>query len=259
MSGGSIQRGVPARRHASPCNRGRGPYTAPVLRLVGFFGLVLLVLFVLRELPVVGALFRIPLLGFWGTAILVSAGLSWLAQRGLQMGGLRSRIRALGATDTPHNQGKLGSLLQQSGQNRRAIPPLENAVAGDPGIADWPYRLGCARLATGDAEGALEALRQAAAIDEEHAYGQVLLKQAEAETRAGRPDDALATLARVERNHGPSPEQAYRRGVALARAGRKPEARASYAEVGRLASQAAGFQKGDARTWAFKAFLARLG
>jgi len=202
-------------------------------------------------------LFRIPFLGFWGAAILVSAGLSWSATRAVRMRTIRSRTRELGATDTPHNQGKLGSLLQQNGSNRRAIGPLRNAVGGDPGVADWPYRLGCALLATGSPTEAVEALRQAASIDEEHKFGQVLLKQAEAEVRAGLVEEALATLVRFERNHGPSPEWAYRRGVALAKAGRKPEARESFSEVARLASQGAGFQKKSARGWVVKAFLAR--
>lgn len=228
-----------------------------MLRLVGFFGLTFVVLILLQKVPVVGLLFKIPFLGFWGAAILVSAGLSWAANRMVVQRSVRSRIQSLGATDTPHNQGKLGSLLQQSGHNRKALEPLANAVAGDPGVADWPYRLGSARLATGDAEGAIEAFDQATAIDEEHAYGQVLLKKAQAQTRLGRYDDALATLERFDRNHGPSPEWAYRRGVVLSRAGNKAEARASFAEVGRLASQAAGFQKGDARSWAFKALFAR--
>lgn len=229
-----------------------------MLRLAGFFGLTLLVLFVLRQIPGVRAVFGIPLVGFWGSAILVSAGLSWVANRAVARRGVRARIRSLGATDTPHNQGKLGSLLQQSGQNRKAIEPLRNAEAGDPGVADWPYRLGSALLATGQADEAAAALRRAATIDEEHAYGGVLLRLAEAETKAGRADEALDVLARFERNHGPSPEQAYRRGVALARAGRKGEARESFAEAQRLAANATGFQKGDARTWAFKALFARL-
>jgi tetratricopeptide (TPR) repeat protein len=172
---------------------------------------------------------------------------------------LRSRTAALGAVDTPHNQGKLGALLQQSGKNRRAIAPLEAAAAGDPGVAEWPYRLGLALLDTGAPARAAEQLAAAAAIDEEHGYGQVLLRLAEAERRAGRPDAALAALERFERNHGPSPEWAYRRGRALAAAGQKDEARASWAEAGRLASRAIGFQKRAARGWALRAFLARLG
>lgn len=229
-----------------------------MLRLVGFFALVFVVLQLLRHVPGVGALFRIPLLGFWGTAILVSAALSWIASRGLATRGLRARTARLGAVDTPHNQGKLGALLQQAGKNRRALEPLERAAAGDPGVAEWPYRLGLALLATGEPERAARSLADAAALDEEHAYGQVLLRLAEAERRAGRPDEALATLERFERNHGPSPEQAYRRGRALAALGRKAEARASWVEAGRLASRAAGFQKRAARGWALRAFLARL-
>jgi tetratricopeptide (TPR) repeat protein len=215
------------------------------------------VLLVLQNVPLVGALFKIPFLGFWGAAILVSVGLSWLANRAVQVRTIRSRTNELGATNTPHNQGKLGSLLQQNGSNRKAIAPLRNAVEGDPGVADWPYRLGCALLATGDARAAVDALRQAAAIDEEHKFGQVLLRLAEAEARSGLHEESLDTLARFERNHGPGPEWAYRRGVALSKAGRKQEARESFDDVGKLASRVAGFQKKGARGWVVKAFLAR--
>ena len=229
-----------------------------MLRMVGFFALVLVVLQVLRHVPGIGALFRIPLLGFWGAAILVSVGLSWLANEGLRRRSLRNRLSSLGAVDTPHNQGKLGALLQSYGRTRRSLEPLARAVEGDPDVAEWPYRLGCAQIDQRRFGEAVASLERAAAIDEEHAYGKVLLRLSEALINEGRSGEALDVLARFERNHGPSPEQAYRQGRALAAAGRKDEARASYARVGELAASAARFQKREARGWALRAFFAQL-
>jgi tetratricopeptide (TPR) repeat protein len=229
-----------------------------VLRLAGFFALVFAVLVVLRQVPFVGAVFRIPFLGFWGAALLVSGGLAWVAERGLRGRRMRAQIRSLGAVDTPHNQGKLGSLLLAGGRARAAVEPLRRAAQGDPEIAEWWYRLGTALLAAGRPAEAVEPLERALALEEEHAYGQVLLRLAEAQLARGDAEASLAALERFERNHGPGPEWAYRRGRALARLRRRAEARASFRRAGELASQAVGFQKQGARAWAFKAFLASI-
>ena len=229
-----------------------------MLRLVGFFVLVLLALQVLRLLPFVGGFFRSSFLGFWLAAILVSFVLSRFATRALDRGRLQRQKRALGAVETPHNQGKLGALLLSSGDARRAIEPLRRAVAGEPRSVEWRYRLGSALLATGRADEALVELEQAAALNEEHAYGAVLLRQTAALERLGRDEEALAVLARFERNHGPSPESAYRRGRLLRALGRREEARESFRKVGKLAAQAAGFQRGEARGWAARAWVARV-
>jgi tetratricopeptide (TPR) repeat protein len=229
-----------------------------MLRLVGFFVVTLVVLHLLRQVPLLGPLFDIPILGFWGAAILVSAAASKLADAALRRRRMHRRLRDLVHVETPHNQGKLGSLLAGEGRYRQAVPHLEHAVAGEPGVAEWRYRLGCALLRTRRSKEAAAALEQAAAIDEEHAYGAVLARLAEARLAAGDPEGALEAIRRRERNHGPDAESAYRRGLAEKAVGRRTEARASFAETRRLAGSAARFQRAQARKWALLSYFAGL-
>jgi Flp pilus assembly protein TadD len=229
-----------------------------MLRLAGFFVATLVVLHFLRLVPVIGHVFDIPILGFWGAAILVSAAASKLADAALSRRRMHRRLRDLGHVETPHNQGKLGTLLAGDGRNREAIPHLERAVLGEPNVAEWRYRLGCALLRTRRPAEAAAALEQAAAIDEEHAYGAVLARLAEARLAAGNPEGALEAIRRRERNHGPDAESAYRRGLAEKAIGRKAEARASFAETRKLAGSAARFQRAQARKWAFLSYFAGL-
>ena len=104
--------------------------------------LVLVALEVLRHLPFVGGLFRIPLLGFYLAAVVVAVLASRYAAYALDRRKQRDLVRKLGAVDTPHNQGKLGQLLESQGHHRKAIPLLERAAAGEPEVADWHFRLG---------------------------------------------------------------------------------------------------------------------
>src|SRR2546422_164110 len=71
-------------------------------------------------------------------------------------------------------------------------------------------------------------------------------------------EEALAALDRFQRNHGDNPECSYRRGRVLKALGRKKEAAESFARVGQLARQSARFQQSNARSWAWRALLARL-
>jgi tetratricopeptide (TPR) repeat protein len=208
--------------------------------------------------PVIGRVFDVPILGFWGAAILVSAAASKIADSALRRRRLSRRLRDLGHVETPHNQGKLGSLLAGEGRHKEAIPHLERAVAGEPRVAEWRYRLGCALLRTGKPRESALALEEAAAIDEEHAYGAVLARLAEARLAGGDPEGALEAIRRRERNHGPDAESAYRRGLAEKAAGRKAAARASFAETRRLAGSAARFQRARARKWALLSYFAGL-
>jgi Flp pilus assembly protein TadD len=229
-----------------------------VLRLAGFFALVLVGLALLRQVPYVGGLFS-GLFGFWLGVILLSSLLTWASGVLLRRRRLAVRTRELGNVESPHNQGKLGALLLAHGRGAGAVEPLRRAVAGEPETVEWHYRLGCALLAAGAAAQAIEPLQHAVELEEEYAYGAVQLRLAEALTRAGQPEAALAALERVERNHGPSPESAYRTGVAARRLGRKDEARAAFVRVSELAAQGASYQRGTNRGWVLRAFVARLG
>lgn len=229
-----------------------------MLRLVGFFVLVLVALQLLRQVPIVGPFFDIPILGFWGAAILISLVASRWATFALTRRRVSRRVQDLGHVETPHNQGKLGSLFLGERRFKDAVAPLERAVAGEPDVAQWRYRLGCAQLGCGRTREAAEALQAAAAIDEEHAYGAVLMRLAQARLAIGDAQGALEALERRDRNHGPAPESAYRRGQALKALGRRDEARVSYREASKLAGSAARFQRGEARKWGTLALLARV-
>jgi tetratricopeptide (TPR) repeat protein len=225
--------------------------------MLGFFAGSVVLLLVLQRLPGIGGLFR-GFFGFWLAAILFSI----LAERMASALAARQRFtRAtadLGHVDSAYNQGKLGSLLVSAGKFKAAIEPLQRACAGEPESAEWAYRLGLALLASGRADEALEALQRSLALNSEHAYGEVHLALARAHLALRRDEAALATLAGYEREHGPSPESAYHRGVALRMGGDRAAARLAFREVGELAARAARFQRKAHSVWVWKAWLGRL-
>ena len=229
-----------------------------MLRLVGYFVLVFGVLYVLRHVPVVGEVFQIPILGFIVAAALVSAGVSRYAVFAVDGRRERAMKSSLGAVDTPHNQGKLGSFVLAQGHPRKAVPHLERAVAGEPESAEWNYRLGCAYLGARRPADAARVLAAATRIDADHAFGATQMRLAEALLRAGEHEQALAAVLQFEHDRGPNPESAYRRGLALASLGRRTEARAAYAEVGPLAARSASFQRTRQRSYLLRAWLRRV-
>jgi tetratricopeptide (TPR) repeat protein len=228
------------------------------VRFLGFFVVVFVALLVLREVPVVGSVFRIPLLGFYLAALLVSALAARLGSELVASRKRRDELRRLGEVDTPHQRGKLGRMLELSGKPAQAIAPLEEAAAAEPEEAEWWYRLGRARLALRRVGEALSALQRARELDEEHGYGALLLTLAEASRRSGDGDGALEALGRFEGLYGPTPESAFRRGQVLSGLTRKAEARAAYSEVAGLAAGQPKYQRADGRRWALKAAFARL-
>lgn len=228
------------------------------MRLVAFFVLVFLLASVLGHVPLIGPLFRgTGILGLLLAAGLLSAVVTSVGARLVAARRLRSELAALGAVDSPRNRGKMGTLYLTRGRPGAALAPLEEAARGEPEVAEWHYRLGLARLATRALEPALEAFERCVALDEEHAYGAAMLRRAECLARLGRGEDALAALATFERNHGPSPESAYRRGRTLQALARKPEARAAFAEAVELARRATRYQRRAATGWALRASVAR--
>jgi tetratricopeptide (TPR) repeat protein len=230
-----------------------------VLRLVGFFLLAAILVRVLGHLPLIGPLFdHTGLIGILLAAGLISAVLTRIGERLYQARKLRSELRTLAAVGNAHHHGKLGTLYLSRGHAREARVHLEDAVRGEPELAEWRYRLGLACLATGDPGAALAAFEQCVAREEEHAYGAAQMRRAESLLRLERGEESLAALALFEQNHGPSPESAYRRGLALRALRRRPEARAAFAEVGELARRATRYQRRSASSWALRAGLARL-
>lgn len=228
------------------------------MRFLGYFFAVLLALVLLREVPVIGAIFRIPVLGFFAAAAVVSAIVARVGTGLTARRGLSRQVRELGQVETPAMRGKLGRLLLQSGKPREAVEPLEEAVEGDPESPEWRYRLGQARLESGDLEGGLASLEEALQLDERHAYGEVLLRAAEARAAAGDGEGGLSAVERFEVLQGPSPRSAFRRGEALRALGRGDEARDAFQEVGALAREVPGYQRREATGWALRAWWARL-
>ena len=229
----------------------------PMLRLIGFFVGVVILSRLLGYVPLIGPLIaNTGILGILLTAMLLSAVLTHYGNRAVVVRRDRAQIRALEAVDNPYNHGKVGSIYLSQGRARLALPHLEQAAAGEPDTAEWHYRLGCARLALGDAGAAEEALGRTVELDDEYAYGAAMLRLGEAQHRAGRLEEALGTFARQERSHGPTPESAYRRGLAHKAMGDKDAARAAFREVSTLADEVAGYQKRSAASWVFRARLA---
>lgn len=230
-----------------------------MVRLIVFFALALVLAQLLGALPIVGPIFaRTGIFGVWIAAL----ALSWVAtrygERAVHARRDRGELRRLLAVDNAHNHGKAGSMLLAHGRPAKALPHLERAAAGEPGSAEWQFRLGTALLAVGRAAEARAALERCTALNPEYAYGAAQLRLAEALTASGAPAEALPVLELAERNHGRNPELAYTRGRALKALGRRAEAKASFAEVGRLAAEVPLFQRGAARGFALRAFFAGL-
>lgn len=234
-----------------------------MLRLVFFFIGVMVLLSVLSTLlhgvPIIGALLGIPFLGFWIVAILVSAGLSKLGANAVDRRKRSNLVGQLGAVDTPHNLGKLGSLFEGQGRHRQALAYLDRATEGEPEVAEWHYRRGLALGGLGRRQEAIDALQRSLELDAKHAYGGVLMRMAELQAKEGLHDRALESLERFERSHGALPESAYRRGVSLKALGLRERSRAALDEVSELVSQGARYQKKAGSAWAVRAFWARMG
>lgn len=226
-------------------------------RTIGFLLLVFGGLQLLRFVPWIGGLFH-GLLGFYLAAALVSLVVAWVSTRLVSRRRFRNRARDLGHVESPHNQGKLGSLLLAHGRAREAIPPLQRAASGEPAVVEWHYRLGLALLASREPQAARTALQRAFELAPEHAYGALQLALADASLRTGDATAALAALDRYERDYGPSAESAFRKGQVLRALGRKSEARASFANVHALASRAAKFERRNHRLWVIRALLSRV-
>jgi tetratricopeptide (TPR) repeat protein len=230
-----------------------------MLRLIGFFVLAIVLANLLGHVPVIGGLFRhTGLIGIWITAIGLSLLFSHLGARALRIGRDRAELRRLEAVDSAYNHGKIGTLYLSQGRARKALSHLEQAVEGEPDSQEWLYRLGCAHIALGRHAEAVEPLRSCLDQDEEFAYGSAMMRLAEARAGSGEHEAALAVLEVQERNHGPSPESAYRRGASLKALGRKEEARAAFGEVFALARDSVRYQRREAGTWALRARFASL-
>jgi tetratricopeptide (TPR) repeat protein len=230
-----------------------------MLRLIAFFVLAVVLANLLGQLPLIGGFFRATgVLGVWITALLLAWGISKWGARAVRVRRDAVELRRLVAVDNPHNHGKAGSILLAQGKTARAYEHLRQAAAGEPDNAEWCFRLGQALLARREPGAAVEAFERTLLLDPEYGYGNARLGLAQARAALGEHDAALNALAALERDHGPSPEQAYRRGTSLRALGRRDEARAAFAEVVRLAGNATKYQRREAAVWAMRARLGGL-
>jgi tetratricopeptide (TPR) repeat protein len=228
------------------------------VRLFGFFLVVFLLLSALRVVPVIGAVFQYPLVGVFLAAAIVSVVAARTGSEVVKSRKQAAELRRLEAVSTPHNRGKLGRLLEMGGRAKEAIEPLEEAIAGEPEVVEWHYRLGRAQFALSNFAAAIKTLQHAAELNEEYAYGDVLLSLAEAQRRGRQSPAALETLERYETLNGPTPESAYRRGQNHSAQKDRDQARAAFDEVASLAASLAAYQRKTGRSWAAKALFARL-
>lgn len=229
-----------------PANMGRA-----MARMLLFFVVVIFCTRVLARVPVVGAIFQIPFLGFWFTAILLSGLAAKLGSDAVDYSARRRLVQSLGSVDTPHHKGKLGALLLSQGRARKAIPLLEAAVEGDATSLEWRYQLGLARLrGKADASSALAAFDSVLAEDDDFKFGAAMLMSAEAALAAGYPDNALLRVGRFERDQGPSPSSALLRAKVLKKAGRRAESNAALDELPGLFKRAT--KREASRSWAIR-------
>lgn len=230
-----------------------------MLRLIGFFLMVFAATFVLREVPIIGAVFRIPFVGFYLAAILVSLVGARFAAKATDRAKQRRLERELGGVDTPYNRGKLGLLMLQQGRAAAALPHLEAALAADPASEEFQYRLALAALQSGDPQRAAEMLERLVAKNEEYAYGAALLALSNARCAAGSARGALDAVEQHDRAFGPTPESSYRRGRALRAIGDRRGSARAFDSISALAAKLPAYQRRAATGWWFKAQLAKFG
>lgn len=252
----------PRARGAGPAGDGGG-FPGPrdrklsSLQWIVFFVAALVFSSLMRHVPGLGWLFR-GIWGFWIAVMLLSAGTAWLSAKWRDHLRLRSARFAFSQVDTAHNQGKLGTLLLQTGRTRSAIQALERAVAGEPESAEWHYRLGSALRASRENQRAAAELESALRIAPAHAWGEVGIELALARRSLGDAGGALEALDAREREHGESVRSAYLRGSLLAQLGRRDQARAAFREVGELARRSPRFSRKGTLRWRVLAALALL-
>ena len=225
-------------------------------RLIGYFVLVMLVATVLQRLPGVGGWFR-GLFGFYLTLLLVAAVGGWAAEHWRRRQRLERELARLRQVDTPHNQGKLGALLLAHGRVQEALAPLETALRAEPERAEWPYRLAEARERLGQPEQALQHLARVAALDPEYGYGAVPLGEARVRLALGQAEAALEALRRFELGAGPTPHSQCLAARALRALGRLAEARQRLEEVPKLYASLPAFRRKQERAWLWRARLGR--
>ncbi|MDE0896458.1 MAG: tetratricopeptide repeat protein [Planctomycetota bacterium] len=233
-----------------------------MLRLIGFFVLVIFTRSVLGMIPVIREILgALGIFGFWAVAIFVGWYLNALTLKLVSKRRFDREVRDLDNVDTPRNQGKLGNLFYDAGKFRAACKHLQVAHEGQPESLEWRFGLAKALLALGENDEAAEHFQAVATVDASYGYGRVLLGLAEArqESSTSRGADiALQALERHDTDRGATPESALLRGLVFKSIGRKDAARAAFASVGGLARNLPASRRREAFPFQVRAFFARL-
>lgn len=230
-----------------------------MLRLIGFFAAVWVVHRLLLFVPGIGpVLAKSSFFGFWLVAILVAVLSSGVLQRRLAIRRLARRRSELLAAGTPHNHGKVGLIDLSMGRAKRAKEHLELAFEGQPDVLDWALGLGNVHLALDEPQRAGEYFARVVQGDPDMGFGAPWLGLAQAAIGVGRPADALEPLEECERRFGKTPELMLVRGLALKQLGRKEEAQQALDQVGELARDLPGAQRGRKLKLGWRAFWQKL-
>lgn len=215
----------------------------PLVQLLAVFALAFLLQTLLANVPGLGFLARLPLLGFLGCVLVVSLAWTRIAGRVTRARVLRRTFESFGRVDTPAMQGKLGAALLAAGRARDALAPLATARAGEPKEPEWAWRNANALAAVRRDEEALREVEWLLERDAEHAYGRARLLSARLLARLGRRAEAIVACRRFEADHGEEPEALYELGAVFAAGGEHGAARDAFRRAAHAAERAASFKR----------------
>jgi predicted Zn-dependent protease len=174
-----------------------------------------------------------------------------------------SRMRALEAQvlANPANitaRRDLAVLWLERMRPRRALSLLDEARARAPNDPELLYLTGLARLRAGDAEGALDPLVRAVALDPRVRFGEPYLVAAEALLRLGRLEEAEDALDRYVDSNSSSLQGWVRLAEVRRRRGDREGSRKALREAFDTWSQLPGYKRRLEVGWWLRAWGARL-
>jgi tetratricopeptide (TPR) repeat protein len=199
-------------------------------------------------------------------AVLIVVVVGFLARRWLPDPYLafkyRGRIRSLEA-DVGANPGNitarrdLAAIWLEKRRPQRALPLLEQALAGDPDSRELEYMLAVANLYAKNHERAVELLIKVIHGEPGFRYGEPYLRAADALTALGRLDDAEDALDHFVRTNKSSLEGHYKRARVCKARKDEAGARAARRDLGDLWRTLPSFQRRRQLGWYLRALVLR--